>query len=66
MTLFKIKFSRWFEFDFEDHHHHCSGNMKIYYILLTLEHLLFLIHSLKIGHFDAKLIRDLKFKHKNS
>jgi hypothetical protein len=37
--------------------------MKIYYIMLALEHLLFLIYSLKIGHFDAKFIRDLNFKH---
>jgi hypothetical protein len=41
------KSSRWFEFNFENHHHHCSGNMKIHYILLALEHLL-LIYSLKL------------------
>jgi hypothetical protein len=64
ITLFKIKFFRWFEFNFEDHYHHCGGNMKIHYILLALEHLLSHIYSLKIGHFDAKFIRDLNFKHK--
>ena len=34
------------------------------YISLVQEHFLIFIRSLKIDHFDTKLIRDLNFEHK--